>query len=192
VAAPGDFGCQVGERADDDAFVGGRVLAERARHPEVGDPGGAVVGDEHVVRRDVPVEDPVAVRGGQCRADLPPEPQHVAPRQGSPVGEDLGQRTRGHVFHDQVHRAGVLEHVVHRDGVRVPQPGSQPRLADGPFADVRARLVQELLDGHHAVEPLVPGPPHEAHRAAAEVSQEPVPPVDELFLESHPYPCVGR
>ena len=74
---------------------------------------------------------------------------------------------------------------------RPPAPARVTPYRDGPYllrgafelTDVGARtgvarrLVQELLDGDHAVQPLVPGPPHEAHRTAAEVPQEPVRPL---------------
>ena len=49
-----------------------------------------------------------------------------------------------------------------------------------PFLLGQARLEHELLDRDHALEPLVPGLPDDAHGAAAHPFDQPVVPGDQL------------
>ena len=126
------FWCQIGDRADQHAGGGGvlGVGAHGLGQAEVRDLDPAVVGDQHVFRLHVAVDQPRPMCGrerGQHRFD-----QDQGPRGGHRrLGPDqVAQRVPGDVLHDQVDRALILALVVDTDDVLVGQPGRGARLTD--------------------------------------------------------------
>ncbi len=73
----------------------------------------------------------------------------------------------------------MLGDVVHGHGVRVMQARGDAALPHDALARLcrgaRGALLEELLDRDRALESFVVGQPHDPHRAAAEVSSQPVP-----------------
>ena len=68
---------------------------------------------------------------------------------------------------------GLLD-VVHRDHVRVTEPGHRPRLAHEPGVRRRRHRAGHQLQCDLALQPGVVCPPHDAHPAAAELAEHDV------------------
>ena len=77
-----------------------------------------------------------------------------------------------HVAHDEVDQPLALADRVDRDDVGMGQPRRRLGLAGEPLADVllEGELGREDLDRDAALEPLVAGPVHHAHPAAADLA----------------------
>ena len=69
-AAAGNFGREVGRRTGDHSASGHRNVTECAGDAEVGQLRGAVLGQQHVARLDIAVNDPRAVRRAQRCGNL--------------------------------------------------------------------------------------------------------------------------
>ena len=162
------------------------------RDAEVGDLQPRLVGldllvgrDEHVVRLDVAVDDPVPVREAERLQQL------------LRVGDRRVDRERA-ARHDQLLEAAPLDHlhgdvvgalrlaaVVDGDDVRMREPGGRLRLAPEALDEevvLRVALVQDL-DGDAAAELLVLGEVDVGHAAGAELPQDPVAAVEERVDE---------
>ncbi len=141
--------------------------------------------DEHVVRLDVAVDDPVPVREAERLEQL------LRVRDG---GSDRERAAR----HDQLLEAAALDHlhgdvvrplglaaVVDGDDVRVREAGRGLRLAPEALDEevVAGVAVVEDLDGDAAPELLVLGEVDVRHAAGAELSQDPVAAVEERVDE---------
>ena len=141
--------------------------------------------DEHVVRLDVAVDDPVAVgeaerleqllRVGDRRVDRKSAPRHDQLLEAAPLD---------HLHRDVVGALGLAA-VVDGDDVWMGKPGGRLRLAAEPFDEevvLRVALVQDL-DGDAATELLVLGEVDVGHAAGAELPQDPVAAVEECVDE---------
>ena len=110
--APGLFRGHVGWRAAPRAEA---AAAQVGRQPEVDQPGGAVVVEDHVGRLDVAVDQAAGVHGGHPLGELREDADDLREIQG-PVAPDLGQVAARHVLDDQVRLAvDPLDAVATRD-----------------------------------------------------------------------------
>jgi hypothetical protein len=131
--------------------VRARLVAARARDPEVGHHHAASRRDEHVVRLEVAVDDTLAVGRRQPLARLLEDGHDRLElvRAAEPGGE--GRPV--HELHGDEHVLADRAHVVHRHHVRVVDLGHGPRLA--MQAQDAARVVAcrrpQLLHGDAAI-----------------------------------------
>lgn len=162
------------------AGLGGVVVLGLGQ-AEVGDLAGAslaavVLGQDHVGRLEVAVQQALVVRRGQAapgvderREDLGPAPRTAT--------QPLAQRRPSHQLHGEHHLLlRVVLDVVHGDDVGVAEPGHRPRLADQASAGggIDAGGAQHL-ERHLALELGVIGAQDPAHAPAAELVDGQVP-----------------
>ena len=137
------------------------------RDAEVHQIGEVVGGEQHVLRLDVAVHQAVGVRVVERRGDLAND-RHRPPRR---QRTDMPQQRRQAVALDQPHvdveHAVDLAEVVHRDDVRLLQPGRDFRLPAEPLLEavVGGHLGAQQLDRDHALAGGVVGAVHLAHAA---------------------------
>jgi hypothetical protein len=154
-----------------------------ARDAEVGDLHVPHVGDDHVLRPQVAVHDPAAMRVVERLEDL-----HEHQRQVDGAGTDLRAETFGEVraqrlAGDELHRdprvVGVLAVAVHRDDVGMLQASGDARLDTQPLEDAlrlgggEARLG-DRLEGDRAADDRVERAVHHGRAAAAEFARHDV------------------
>ena len=139
---------------------------------EVGQRGLPVGGDEHVLRLDVAVQDPGAVRGLQRARQLAAGVEHLGDGHRAVALDPVGERAAGAELHRQPRpvargRAGVVD----GDDVRVrADPAGGHALGAEPAQDALVEAVEgEDLQRHGAVEPLVVGAVHDREAAAGEL-----------------------
>ena len=171
------LGRHVGQRADDVARDGQRVVADHAGDAEVrqlghGRPVVRPVGHDHVARFDVAMDDAAAVGVGQRVGQGDTEAQHVAVGELA-VAHELRQRAPAHELGDEVEGLVVATGLVEGDDPRMRQARRRARLPLGPC---RHRVVVhgDALDRHGALEALVLGQPHHAEAARADLAHQPV------------------
>ena len=185
----------VGERAHDVARARERLVAGEVGDAEVGQLGRAVgraraVGDHHVLRLDVAVDDAALVGVLERVGEREPDPQHVA------VGDlagglELRQRAAAHELGDEEARAVLLAGVEDGDDPGVVEAGDGVGLAAG--AVVGAAVGGDRLDRHGAPEALVARLVDRAEAARADARTQSVAPQgerrvglsDELFGGLH-------
>ena len=131
----GLLGRHVGERADDVARPRQRVLAGELGDAEVGQLRRAAararhVGDDHVLRLDVAVDDAALVGVGERVGERQPDPQDVAVRQ-LVRRLELGERAALDQLGDEVAVAVRLAGVEQRDDRVVVEPRDRAGLALG-------------------------------------------------------------
>ena len=136
--ALGLLGRHVGERPDDVARPRQRLLAGDPRHAEVGQlgrrsPGRRLVGDDHVLRLDVPVDDPAGVGMGERVGQHDADPQELAVAD-PPGREQLCKARPADRLGDEVVGVLVGPGLIQRDDRRVAEPRRRDRLAPGPPA----------------------------------------------------------
>ncbi len=174
------LGREVLRGADDRADLG-HLARTGARDAEVRHLHAALAVDEHVVRLDVAMDDPVAVREAQRREDLPRVLDGDRNRR-RPAGDDqLLQRAAVEVLHGDVVRPLRLAAVVDRDDVRMRQRRCVLRLAAEALDElvvVRVAVVEDL-DGDAAAQLLVLGEVDVGHAAGAELPHDLVATVEE-------------
>ena len=164
-AATGQLGRHVVGRAGDQLVGGARVGVDHG-DAEVGDRHDVVVADHDVGGLHVTVDDPAGVHRAQAVGDLRADRGDPGRRQETLAVEEVGQRRRGHVLHDQADLAVQLGHVEDGGQPGVVQPCGHAPLAVRPVADLAgAGLVErvapvEPLDRDVAIQQLVVGPPH--------------------------------
>ena len=169
------LGREVLRRADDRAGLGHLARAGPG-DAEVGDLDATFAVDDHVVRLDVPVDDPVLVRVAQRGEDLSRVRDRDRHRARPARHDQLLQRPALDVLHHDVVRALGDAPVVDRDDVGVRQPGGVGRLAAEALDEllvVRVALVEDL-HRDAAAELLVLGEPDVGHPARAELALEAV------------------
>lgn len=127
-------------------------------------------GDEHVVRLDIPMDDPHGVRRAQRLGDLRAQPEGALDRQRA-GGEQITQRlTLQILLHDETYAGIVLANVVDRCDVRMIQSRRRARLLLESRHALRLsrELRRQHLDRHLAAEARVLRQPHLPHAALAE------------------------
>ncbi len=141
-----------------------------------------VVGEHHVGRFDVAMDDALLVGGAEGAQEGPGEPGGLGDGQPARSGQAVLEGAAGHELHDDPRRPVDDDHVVDADDVRViAQLGGVAGLASRAVQAVEALglgqvgLQQELLDRDLGLEGLVPGGPHAPEPTGAEDPFEPVP-----------------
>jgi hypothetical protein len=174
-----------------DGGAGQRAGGRRWRHRRGGSDGAAVaqlgqaevehlhaarLGDHHVRRLDVAVQDALVVGGGQRVGDGDQPVEGLAQRRCAAALQQVGQGLAVDQLHDQDVVALVGDDVEQRHHAGVRHRRRRPRLAQhaGPPLGIAGRARRQDLQRDVAVEPLVARPPDLAHRAAAEPRQQAV------------------
>ena len=118
------------------------------------------------------MDDRERVGGAQGVGGLAHDPPRLVHGQLATTADPPGDRLAVDVSHDEVDQPLSLADRVNRDDVRVGQLGGRLGLAGEPLADVllEGELGWKNLDGHAALEPLVAGPVHHTHPAAADLA----------------------
>ena len=174
------LGREVLRGADDRADL--RHLARTgAGDPEVRHFQAPLRADQHVVRLDVAVHDPVPVREADRREDLARVLARRLHRCGPAADDQLLQRPSVEVLHRDVVGALGRAAVVDGDDVRVREPGRVLGLAAEALHEgvVGGVPVVEDLDRDAAAELLVLGQVDVRHPARAELAHDPVAPVED-------------
>ncbi len=170
--APHLFGAHVARGAQHRALVGDGgplVGAGLAGQAEVQDLQAAVLGDPEVAGRQVPVDDPLLVGGGEPLRHLDGQVGGLAGGKRSPGQTRLEGLAFQEFHHHEAHLAFGLEvvdaqdvgMVQGRDGLGLPV---EPRQGPG----VPVQVARQDLDGHEAVQARVPGLVHLPHAPRAQ------------------------
>ena len=125
--------------------------------------------DEEVLRLQVPVDDPLVVRGRKASGNLQRVFERLV-RGNRPGFQLLAERPSFEKLHDGIGNIGLASEIEDREDVRVRQRGYDLGLVleAGERLHVAGERVGKDLDGHVAVERRVPGAPDLAHPARAE------------------------
>ena len=132
--------------------------AARVRDAEVGHLGAALVGEQHVLRLDVAVDDAAAVRRLERPRDLQPELDHRRDGQRALTRDELLEVLAADVLEDDVRPPTVLAAVDDRDDVRVRELGDGARLAAEALERLgvlRELLVEDLQRDRPLEQPVV-------------------------------------
>ena len=135
----------------------------------------APLGDHHIGRLDVAVDDSGGVGQGECRRQLAQQGTDLVCSERTV----LQQRGEGPTVDELHHEAGkplVVEEVVDRDDVRVGQLGGEPGLIPEPLGQFQFVLGVRVhdLERDPALEGVVDGLPHLAHAAGRHMPDQPV------------------
>jgi hypothetical protein len=104
---------------------------------------------QDVLRLDVTVDHVVPVGVSQGGRDGPGDPQRSVDRQLALAGEPVPETLAAGVRHDEVQHAIALARVVHRQDLRMGEPGRDADLAEKTLRLIRVGAVgKEYLDGH--------------------------------------------
>jgi GAF domain-containing protein len=144
-----------------------------------------VGGDEDVVRLDVPVDDPVAVREAKGLEQLLGVADRRADRERAAGHDQLLEAAPLDHLHGDVVRALGLAAVVDGDDVRMGEARRRLRLAPEALDEevvVRVAVVEDL-DRDAAAELLVLGQVDVRHAPGAQLPEDPVPAVEERVYE---------
>jgi len=166
------------------------------RHAEVGELGAPVRVQHDVRRLDVAMHDREALRVVERVGHLRHQLRGRRVRQALAFLEDLLQRAALEQLHRDVGDALVHADVVDGDDVGVVEAAGRARLAQEALAhlvhDVGRQVGQQRLDGHLALDERVDRPVHGAHRAAPELTEDPVTAEGLLHLPIVPYLPIFR
>ncbi len=171
---------QVGDAADQHALGGVLGLgADGLGQPEVGDLDPAVVGDQHVLRLDVAVDQPRPVGRAEGREHRLHQRQRPLRRHRALLDDGVPQGVAGDQLHHDEQGAVdglVLALVVDRHDVGVRQSGGRPRLAHEPGSEgfIVAEAGVHDLDRHRAVEPEVGAFVDAGHAPSGDPGADPV------------------
>ena len=163
-------------------------VLQQLRDPEIehldecerrGPRGPAGIGDPHQVRRlHVAVDDAVPVRGAQAIGDLRRDRARLRPGQGAFPLEGAGQRLAREVLHRDVRPLPVRVNaaVEDLDDGGMMNEGGGARLVEEPPQDlgVGGEIGGQDLDRRAPRDPLVLTEEDRAHRAASQVTNDPV------------------
>ena len=144
-------------------------LVRQLGEPEVGDLRVSRFREQHVLGLQVAVNDPLLVRRGEARGDLPGQVQRSAEGQGA-AGELLPKAPSLDDLGDEVEGLALVPDVEDGDDVRIGQRGGGPRLPLEP-RDALGMAGEGLgkdLDRDRSPEPRVPRAVDLAHPARAE------------------------
>jgi hypothetical protein len=173
------LGRHVGERAHDVARAREWLVARQMRDAEVRQLGRRAgrarpVGDDHVLRLDVAMDDAALVRVLERVGEREADTQHVAVGELAVGGEAIERAARDQL-RDEEARAGVLPGVEDGDDPGVVQASGGQRLARRPLGDeVTARGAEDDLHRDGPVEPLVVAGVHGPEAAGAQAGPQPV------------------
>ena len=166
---PADRG---GERTGDRS---GRLDARgQLGEAEVGDLGGAVLGDEDVGGLEVAVQQALVVSGGQAPAGLDEALEDPRPRSLG-LAQPGAKRPPAHVLHHQHHPGARVVDVVHGHHVGVGEQGHGLGLPHEALVTLGLeRVGAQELEGYLALELGVVGPQHLAHAPATDLLEHDV------------------
>ena len=144
VDRPHDIGC--------DRVAGGGLGDAEVRHLDL-----ALLGNNDILRFDIPVDDVVAVGCRQSHRDLDGDRHGLARYKPFFFLNIALERDPVDQLHDDVVGAFFLAHIIDIDNIRVHQTGSRLcfHAEFGYKRRVLGKLLFEHLDSHHAVEPVV-------------------------------------
>ncbi len=166
LAAPsgGLFRSHVAGCAHDHLGDGLALLIEFLGQTEVCHPRRTILGEQHVGRLQVAVDDALLVGHVHGPGDLLDQVGRLPRRQQLDL-QLARQAPAGAVLQAEVRQALILADLVDLDNVRVPQPGHGPGLGAEPGALglVGVGPIADHLQGDDAVQLLVPGPVDDAH-----------------------------
>jgi hypothetical protein len=133
-----------------------------------------VLGQEHVRRLQVAVQQPAAVQGAQAVQQLERDPRGLGGRQRSPR-QALRERLAFEELHDDVGLARLLADLEDLAHVGVVDPRGGARLAAQALACLLvAALVRDHLDGDDATQVLVKRGIDDSHAARAQLFRDAV------------------
>src|SRR5437870_10731450 len=141
-----------------------------------------------VVRLDVAMDDADRVRGAQRVGGLDHDAARLLRRQPATALEPGRERLPVDIRHHEVDEAvRTFADAMNRHDVRVGELSGGLRLAQEPDADLLAEgeLGREHLDGHLALQALVPRLIHHAHPAAADLPRDRVGAAQRLAQARH-------
>lgn len=148
---------------------------------EVGEDDAAGGVEQDVGGLHVPVQDARAVGGRECLEDLGADGGGFGGLQDAALAQDVVEGGSVDEFHDDDGAALVFGDVVDGDDRGVADAGGRACFALHPQAEVAqfgcggVVIGAQFLDGDFAAEDFVVGAPHDAHAAAAELLDDPVP-----------------
>lgn len=184
----GPFRRDVRGGADEHAGGGDRRVPLDLGDAEVGEHDAPVLGDQHVGRLHVAVQDALAVRRAQHVEDGEPDLGGPPRRQRAVLADRLGERLALDQLHDDPRAVVLVDHVVDGHRAVVADPCDRLGLTQGA-RDQPALLVlvdrgrePQFLDRDRAAERLVVGAPDRTHAASAEHLTEPVAPREETTV----------
>ena len=151
------LGREVLRGADDRAGLG-HLRRARARDAEVRHLQPAVAADDDVVRLDVAVDDPVAVRERERAEDLARVVDRDRDRRRAVADEQLLERAPVEELHRDVVGALRLAAVEDRDDVRMVEPGGALRLAAEPLDELLVGGVPVVQQLQRDAAGRAPGP----------------------------------
>ena len=159
--------------------------------PEVDDLPAIVAAANDIGRLDVPVHETARVRSTERGQHLFGDLLHLIHRQRA-ARHLLGQARPGEQLHDEEGVTALDQAVVHRDDVRVVQPGRCARLPVEPVSSpqICARVQVDRLDGDGTVQHGVMRPPDLPHATGPDLLVESIArpdelPGDEWFVLAH-------
>ena len=134
---------------------------------------GVAVGEQDVLRLDVAVDDPLAVRVPQRLRHLAHQAHGVHGGERAVAAEAVAQTLALHVGHREPEHAVGVARVVHREYVGVLQAGGEADLATESLRSHRVRELRvEHLEGDGPVVSEIAGQVDRSHPAAAELAAE--------------------
>jgi len=140
----------------------------------VGELGGPVGADQHVLGLDVAVDHSAGVGVLQRPGHLGDDGQGFLLVQSPLLAEDLRQRAALDELHGQVVVVAALTHVQGADQVGMVELAGQPGLAHEALHEVAVlgEVPAQDLEGHLAVHGDLAGQVHRAHPALAELAEQ--------------------
>ena len=149
------------------------LRAENLGDAEVGNLHPALFVEQDILRLDVPVHDALVVRVLQRLADLRHDGQSFL-RRHPPAPEQLPQGQAIHELHQQIIAPLHLAKIIHRDNLRVIEPGQGARLALEPLGELGITLLfrRQELQRHQPIQPRLARLINRAHAAATEKAND--------------------
>ncbi len=189
--APDHLGRHVGRRADERVAVGQRRFVHDPGGAEVAQFHRAVLGQKHVGRFEIPVNDAAGVGEGQRRSDLADDPDRGGNIQRPPPLHQVAQRLALDILHDDGQASVVFHDVMHGDDVAVLEPRRSLSLTQEALRRLVAFAVAEHilaqhLDANRPFQPPVPRVKNLTKAAAAQPAADFVARRDAVGLADQP------
>lgn len=152
-----------------------RPLTGQVSDTEVRDLDGPIRRQQQVARFHITMYDVLPVRRGESGGGLLDDVDRAIFRQRSVQGDFLGDSPAFDQFHHQEEALTVVTEVVHRDDMRITQPGGGSRLAMESLGRSRIPVGrQQQLDRDRPPELFIGGAEHLSHPAAPNRGTQPV------------------